>query len=146
MQHGKHLITQPSSPGSVSPSQVSVVLSHLLTAVDICSTDLAEAQAVAARNIRFADVNRTNNAKVAFSELDWEQPLLRDRKLPSNSILQKSVVDLVIVADCTYNADSRLVFNLRAVQLMLIFFQAQHLLVPYTRLHCIRLVLQLPLP
>ena len=130
MRHGKHMVVRYSSRIRFSPSQVSVVLSHLVPVVDIRSTDLVEARAIAAHNIRYADHNRTNSAKIAFSELDWEQPLYEGEDSlfnPLHGDLHGRAVDLVVAADCIYNADSRSVFDITTVRLMLTYLTVQHL-------------------
>jgi hypothetical protein len=75
-------------------------------------TDLAEARAVAVQNISYANRGRLNTAVLSFNELDWEQPLYGAETVLSSLLHGGSPergVDLVVAADCTYNADSRLV-------------------------------------
>ncbi|KAL5411066.1 hypothetical protein PMIN03_005060 [Paraphaeosphaeria minitans] len=105
----RHADALPSSARSEPPlriielgsgcGMVSVVLSHLVANVEISVTDLAEAQAIAVRNIGYASRYCTNKPTLEFHELDWEQPLKYGGSL-------ERAVDLVIAADCTYNADS----------------------------------------
>ncbi|KAF2441314.1 hypothetical protein P171DRAFT_524252 [Karstenula rhodostoma CBS 690.94] len=103
---------------------VSVVLSHLVATVEISVTDLAEAQAIAVQNIRHAGRNRKNRAMLAFHELDWEQPLFEGETVLRDSLdgaPPERVVDLVVAADCTYNADSSPAFVNTIYQIALQF-------------------------
>lgn len=103
------------------------MLSHLVAAVDISVTDLAEARAIAVQNIEYAGRYRTNKAILAFDELNWGQPLFEGEpvlcdSLSSGSPERERVVDLVVAADCTYNADSRSVsLHFTPIWLMLTF-------------------------
>ncbi|KAF1971509.1 hypothetical protein BU23DRAFT_556027 [Bimuria novae-zelandiae CBS 107.79] len=77
---------------------VGISLSHLLPHSRISLTDLPEAHDIVALNTSLASKTRTNDATLSFVELDWDSP--GPLPPPSNN------VDLVIAADCTYNADS----------------------------------------
>jgi hypothetical protein len=85
-------------------------LSYLIPNTTIFLTDLAEARAIAEQNISHANKGRTNRAVLAFNELDWERPLYGIENVlpdPLHGGSPERVVDLVVAADCTYNADSR---------------------------------------
>jgi len=62
--------------------------------VDVLLTDLVEAEEITKRNIARAGIKGAS--KATFEVLDWTHPL---------PLSIQGVFDLVLVADCTYNAD-----------------------------------------
>lgn len=96
-----------------------ITLSHLLSHGRVWLTDLDEAQDIVSQNLRLAKLPQTKTSPVRanFRELNWEEPLRQGDASISNSPgsidaseegeFDIDNVDLVIAADCTYNADSR---------------------------------------
>ncbi|PWY86105.1 hypothetical protein BO70DRAFT_221075 [Aspergillus heteromorphus CBS 117.55] len=75
---------------------VGIALAELLPQCSVVLTDLPEVEEIVTQNI---DVARpTDSSGIEFRTLDW------DEELPSD--LCGGSVDLVLVSDCTYNADS----------------------------------------
>lgn len=74
---------------------VGLALAKILPGVEVLLTDLVEAEEITNRNISSAVIKKPT--KVSFEVLDWTQPL-------TNSASNRQF-DLVLIADCTYNAD-----------------------------------------
>lgn len=75
---------------------VGIALAQIVPDCDVVLTDLPEAEEIVQRNIDVS--NPAISSRTTFQALDWEKPLpapIRDR-----------MFDMVLVADCTYNADS----------------------------------------
>ncbi|KAH9860499.1 hypothetical protein J1614_011830 [Plenodomus biglobosus] len=77
---------------------VGISLVQTLEDTDVIVTDLAEAHEIVARNLNH--VKTAARSSIQFQELDW------DEALPSNLDHTTTAFDLVVAADCTYNADS----------------------------------------
>lgn len=75
---------------------VGIALAQMLLRCSITLTDLAEVNDIMARNLQIAQ-SATNSA-TRFKVLDWEEEL--------DTEITKEPIDLVLVSDCTYNADS----------------------------------------
>ncbi|KAF2645454.1 hypothetical protein P280DRAFT_417219 [Massarina eburnea CBS 473.64] len=67
-------------------------------------TDLAEAREIVERNISLSQ--SSPRGSVEFKELDWEKDIPELFSNKSTSCARCKQVDLVVAADCTYNADS----------------------------------------
>lgn len=76
---------------------VGLEVAHLCPASDVLLTDLPEAMEILNYNIRKAKFS-SSRGRVATAILDWDESLPKD--------VAKVHYDLVIVSDCTYNADS----------------------------------------
>ncbi|KAJ4300981.1 hypothetical protein N0V90_003070 [Kalmusia sp. IMI 367209] len=76
--------------------QVGITLARLVPGVDVYLTDLPEAQEIVTSNVNLARPKL--DASIAFHELDWERTV--------SKTMFKQGVDLIVAADCTYNADS----------------------------------------
>lgn len=74
---------------------VGIALASMLANCDALLTDLAEVEEIVTRNIKEASAQPSS--RVQFQTLDWDEP-------PSN--LCSGPIDLILVSDCTYNADS----------------------------------------
>ncbi|KAI9036985.1 protein N-lysine methyltransferase family protein [Aspergillus affinis] len=75
---------------------VGISLAELLPQCSVLLTDLPEVEDIVTQNITVA--KPASESTVEFQTLDW------DEKLPEN--LCGGSVDLILVSDCTYNADS----------------------------------------
>ncbi|GKZ58238.1 hypothetical protein AnigIFM49718_004053 [Aspergillus niger] len=75
---------------------VGIALAELLPQCSVVLTDLPEVEDIVTQNIAVA--KPADSSELEFSTLDW------DEELPSD--LCGGSVDLVLVSDCTYNADS----------------------------------------
>lgn len=73
---------------------VGLAMAKLHSHVDVLLTDLIEAEEITNRNIASAIVPKTSSA--SFEVLDWTQPL------PPSTCGRP--IDLILIADCTYNA------------------------------------------
>ncbi|EED15209.1 conserved hypothetical protein [Talaromyces stipitatus ATCC 10500] len=73
---------------------VGIALAQILSNCSVTLTDLAEVDDIMTRNLQLSAPGSSTRFKV----LDWEEELDAD-------ILQEPI-DLVLVSDCTYNADS----------------------------------------
>lgn len=87
---------------------VGITLAQTVPNCEVLLTDLAEATDIAQRNID--NISPAMSSMVAFEPLNWEEPLPK--------VVHTKTYDLVLVADCTYNADSSpaLVRTLSALQ------------------------------
>ncbi|KAF2084226.1 S-adenosyl-L-methionine-dependent methyltransferase [Saccharata proteae CBS 121410] len=75
---------------------VGISLAQSVPDCDVTLTDLPEAQEIAEKNIE--SMNPAMASRVQFEPLDWAKPLP-----PS---IRHRIFDMIIVSDCTYNADS----------------------------------------
>ncbi|KAH8428646.1 protein N-lysine methyltransferase family protein [Aspergillus melleus] len=75
---------------------VGIALAELLPQCSVLLTDLPEVEDIVTQNITVA--KPASESTVEFQTLDW------DEKLPGNFC--DGSVDLILVSDCTYNADS----------------------------------------
>ncbi|KAF2433265.1 hypothetical protein EJ08DRAFT_72362 [Tothia fuscella] len=75
---------------------VGISFAQLIPDCEVTLTDLPEATEIIQRNIE--GINPAMNSSVKFQPLNWDDPL------PSS--IENGPVDLVLVADCTYNPDS----------------------------------------
>ncbi|TKA27716.1 hypothetical protein B0A50_04817 [Salinomyces thailandicus] len=75
---------------------VGISLAQSIPDCDILLTDLPEAKELVEKNIE--RMNPAINSRVRFDALDWEAPLSESARNRSN--------DLIIVSECTYNADT----------------------------------------
>ncbi|KAF2810199.1 uncharacterized protein BDZ99DRAFT_387099 [Mytilinidion resinicola] len=75
---------------------VGIGLAQSVPDCEVLLTDLAEAEEIVAKNIDI--MNPAMSSSVSFTTLDWDEPLPQD--------VQSKVLDLIVLADCTYNADS----------------------------------------
>lgn len=75
---------------------VGIALTQMLFGCSVTLTDLAEVNDIVARNLQIAQ--SATNSETRFKVLDWEEEL--DAEITAEPI------DLVLVSDCTYNADS----------------------------------------
>jgi methylase of polypeptide subunit release factors len=75
---------------------VGIAIAQVLAGTNVLLTDLPEAQEIVDRNMKQSEL--TNDSKLRFEELDWSADLPLQLQLH---------VDLILAADCTYNADSR---------------------------------------
>ncbi|PLB54525.1 hypothetical protein P170DRAFT_347729 [Aspergillus steynii IBT 23096] len=75
---------------------VGIALAELLPQCSVLLTDLPEVEEIVTQNITTA--KPASESTVEFQTLDW------DEELPEN--LSDGSVDLILVSDCTYNADS----------------------------------------
>jgi hypothetical protein len=78
---------------------VGITVAGLVTNARVILSDLAEALEIVERNIAQCDSN--NDYVPEFRELNWGNELPRDLEAPDTRF------DVIIAADCTYNADSR---------------------------------------
>ena len=75
---------------------VGIALAQAMPECDVLLTDLAEAKEIAEANI--ARMNAAISSKVAFTALDWMEPLTDE--------VERRVNDLIIVSECTYNTET----------------------------------------
>lgn len=75
---------------------VGIALAQILSRCSVMLTDLAEVNDIMARNLQIAQSAPESEAR--FKILDWEEELDAD--------VTEKPIDLVLVSDCTYNADS----------------------------------------
>lgn len=75
---------------------VGIALAEMVSQCFVLLTDLPEAEDIVMRNIAAARV--APNSRVEYRNLDWDEGLPED--------LSSSGNDLILVSDCTYNADS----------------------------------------
>ncbi|KAL8826536.1 MAG: hypothetical protein Q9191_003740 [Dirinaria sp. TL-2023a] len=75
---------------------VGIALAQSFPNCNVLLTDLPEAMDILGLNIHRSKPAKT--ATLAHSVLDWEKPIPAD--------IQRTTFDLVLVSDCTYNADS----------------------------------------
>lgn len=80
---------------------VGISLAQLIEGADIVLTDLPEAREVVERNLKCVEI--VARPSIRFEELDW------NAKLPSSLQSESPLFNLILAADCTYNADSRYV-------------------------------------
>lgn len=75
---------------------VGIALAQLLPRISVLLTDLPEVEEIVTQNISVS--TPAPSSTVDFQTLDWDEPLPED--------LCNGSVDLILVSDCTYNADS----------------------------------------
>ena len=73
---------------------VGIALAQMLEQVQVLLTDLPEVEEIVMRNIY--DNHPQRDSSVTFQTLDWDEP----------GDLCNGSIDLILVSDCTYNADS----------------------------------------
>lgn len=78
---------------------VGIALAQMLESCSVTLTDLAEVDEITARNLRLAPAT-AGISRTRFRVLDW------DEEVVDTDVLQPGLLDLVLVSDCTYNADS----------------------------------------
>ena len=76
---------------------VGIALAQLVSGCSVILTDLPEAMEILDHNISTARV--AQQSKLAKLSLDW------DHEIPS--AVKSSVLDLIVISDCTYNSDSQ---------------------------------------
>ncbi|RDW93866.1 protein N-lysine methyltransferase family protein [Aspergillus mulundensis] len=76
---------------------VGIALADLLPQCSVLLTDLDEVEEIITKNIEAA--KPAHASKIQYRPLDWEEELPDD-------LFDTPSVDLVLVSDCTYNADS----------------------------------------
>ncbi|KAI9370323.1 putative methyltransferase-domain-containing protein [Aspergillus egyptiacus] len=96
------LRSEPSSPLHVIElgsgcGIVGVALAEMLPQCSVLLTDLPEVEEIVMKNIGAA--RPADSSEIRYQSLDW------DEKLPEN-LFESPSIDLVLVSDCTYNADS----------------------------------------
>ncbi|KAJ5895222.1 hypothetical protein N7495_006913 [Penicillium taxi] len=74
---------------------VGIALATMLDSCQVILTDLPEVEEIVSRNISHAHLMPSSS--ITYKNLDWEDP-------PPNLCSQP--IDLILVSDCTYNADS----------------------------------------
>lgn len=75
---------------------VGIALAQMLFRCSVILTDLAEVNDIMERNLRLAQ--SATESETRFKVLDWEEEL--------DAEITEKPTDLVLVSDCTYNADS----------------------------------------
>ncbi|KAL4890954.1 putative methyltransferase-domain-containing protein [Aspergillus ambiguus] len=75
---------------------VGIALAQLLPQASILLTDLPEVAEIVTQNISVSALARSST--LDFQTLDWDEELPND--------LHSGPIDLILVSDCTYNADS----------------------------------------
>lgn len=76
---------------------VGIALARILAGCSVTLTDLAEVEDVMGRNLQIAQM--APGSDIRFKVLDWDE-----KKIEADTI--KEPIDLILVSDCTYNADS----------------------------------------
>ena len=75
---------------------VGIALAELLPQCSVLLTDLPEVEEIITHNI--AAVRPASSSNVEFQTLDWDEPVSDD--------VFTDAIDLILISDCTYNADS----------------------------------------
>jgi predicted nicotinamide N-methyase len=75
---------------------VGIALAQMLPRCSVTLTDLPEVDEIVSRNIKAAHL--APGSGLDFQVLDWDEK-------PSDDVF-RGTVDLILVSDCTYNADS----------------------------------------
>ncbi|KAF7718037.1 Uncharacterized protein PECH_002370 [Penicillium ucsense] len=75
---------------------VGIALATMHKNCEVILTDLPEVSEIVSRNIKEASAQHTSTS-VTFQTLDWDEP---------TPALVGETTDLILVSDCTYNADS----------------------------------------
>jgi predicted nicotinamide N-methyase len=85
---------------------VGITLAQCFPKAEVILTDLPEAEEIARFNISCVESSSSKNAssvkalpKITYQNLDWS-----DTSLPAN--LRQGDLDVIVVADCTYNVDA----------------------------------------
>ncbi|KAL2857171.1 putative methyltransferase-domain-containing protein [Aspergillus pseudoustus] len=76
---------------------VGIALAELLPQCSVLLTDLPEVEEIVSKNIAAAQPARSSDLQ--YRPLEWEEEL-------PNDLFKPPTVDLILVSDCTYNADS----------------------------------------
>lgn len=79
---------------------VGITMAKRFPKVEVLITDMPEAEEIATHNISMtAGQPRPDGsfAKITYQNLDWEKPMLESFRIRN--------LDLILVADCTYNSD-----------------------------------------
>lgn len=74
---------------------VGIALATMLANCEVLLTDLPEVSEIVTRNIN--EASPKSSASIKFQTLDWDDPTPNLTRRP---------IDLILVSDCTYNADS----------------------------------------
>jgi hypothetical protein len=82
--------------------KVGISIAQAIDNAEVLMTDLLEASEIVDRNIRHAKT--APGSTMRFLELNWDEELPRDLYSHSDD---RSVFDVIVAADCTYNSDSR---------------------------------------
>lgn len=75
---------------------VGIALAKLLPQCSVLLTDLPEVEDIITRNISTAQL--APSSEIQYQNVDWDEELPHD--------LCNTTVDLILISDCTYNADS----------------------------------------
>lgn len=75
---------------------VGIALAELLPQYSVLLTDLPEVEEIVTRNIATARV--APNSRLEYQSLDWDDEMPQD--------ISSKRIDLILISDCTYNADS----------------------------------------
>jgi predicted nicotinamide N-methyase len=102
-----------------------IALAQMRPRTTVTLTDLPEAEEIITRNISHA--HPAEGSRVHFKVLDWD-----DR--PREILADREVIDLILVSDCTYNADS-LPFLVRTLDQLIRTSPAALILVSLKRRH-----------
>ncbi|KAL4966273.1 protein N-lysine methyltransferase family protein [Aspergillus stella-maris] len=76
---------------------VGIALAELLPQCSVLLTDLYEVEEIITKNISVAQP--ASGSEIRYKPLEWEEEL-------PNDLFDTPLIDLVLVSDCTYNADS----------------------------------------
>ncbi|KAI9930977.1 hypothetical protein MW887_010632 [Aspergillus wentii] len=76
---------------------VGIALAQLLSRCSVLLTDLPEVEEIVRQNI--AATSPTRSSEIEYQTLDW------DEKVPED-LFPDGPIDLILISDCTYNADS----------------------------------------
>ncbi|KAJ5225385.1 hypothetical protein N7468_006610 [Penicillium chermesinum] len=74
---------------------VGIALASMLDSCEVLLTDLPEVEEIVQRNL--AEAHLKKSSSVSYQNLDWDEPPLQ---------FCRKRIDLILVSDCTYNADS----------------------------------------
>ncbi|PVI01333.1 hypothetical protein DM02DRAFT_671346 [Periconia macrospinosa] len=83
---------------------VGLTLAKTVPASDVVLTDLQEASEIVRRNLEISRPSLQGSAQ--FKELDWESNLPEPLSTSETACPHCQQIDIVVAADCTYNADS----------------------------------------
>ncbi|OAX82941.1 hypothetical protein ACJ72_02711 [Emergomyces africanus] len=75
---------------------VGIAIAQIVPHCSVLLTDLEEVRDITSRNLEFATFARLSSAR--FQVLDWDEPVPAE--------IAQHGYDLIVVSDCTYNADS----------------------------------------
>ncbi|KAL4787371.1 putative methyltransferase-domain-containing protein [Aspergillus varians] len=77
---------------------VGIALAELLAQCSVLLTDLPEVEEIITKNITVAQP--AHESEIQYRPLEWEEEL-------PNDLFDSPPIDLILVSDCTYNADSQ---------------------------------------